>query len=122
MRTILSVCWSGVRFSEEELLERLAPEDVRSTGLAGEKIQTILTHASGNGAPIGGLKVIAEGGWFAPHTSGTEDIYKMYGESFRGEDHLGLILEEAQIIVTHALATSQQQPAIPSKTDLKEKP
>jgi phosphoglucomutase len=108
--------------SEEELLERLAPEHVRSTDLDSEKIQTILTHAPGNGAPIGGLKVIAESGWFTARPSWTEDIYKIYAESFRGEDHLGRILEEAQIIVNHALAASPQQPGIPSKTNLKEKP
>ena len=95
---------------EEELLGRFAPELVRFTDLAGEKIQTILTHAPGNSAPIGGLKVIAESGWFAARPSGAEDIYKIYAESFRGEDHLRRILEEAQIIVNDALATSPQPP------------
>ena len=122
MRTIVSVCRSWARFSEEELLERLAPEHVRSTDLAGEKIQTILPHAPGDGAPIGGLKVIAESGWFAARPPGTENIYKIYAESFRGDDHLGRILEKAQIIVNHALAASPQQLGIPSKTNLKEKP
>ena len=107
---------------EEELLGRFAPELVRFTDLAGEKIQTILTHAPGNSAPIGGLKVIAESGWFAARPSGAEDIYKIYAESFRGEDHLRRILEEAQIIVNDTLAASSQQPGIPSKTNLKENP
>lgn len=81
-----------------------------SAELAGESIQSILTQAPGNGAPIGGLKVIAESGWFAARPSGTEDIYKIYAESFRGADHLRRILEEAQTIVSAALAASPQQP------------
>ena len=91
---------------QKELLEKLSPQQVRRTDLAGEKIQTILTHAPGNGAPIGGLKVVAESGWFAARPSGTEDIYKIYAESFRGADHLRRILEEAQTIVSDALAAS----------------
>jgi phosphoglucomutase len=91
--------------AQKEMLERLSPEQVRSTDLAGEKIQTILTHAPGNGAPIGGLKVIAENGWFAARPSGTEDIYKIYAESFLGADHLRRILEEAQLIISDAVAT-----------------
>ena len=63
-----------------------------------------LTQAPGNGAPIGGLKVVAESGWFAARPSGTEDIYKVYAESFRGAEHLRRILEEAQTIVSTALA------------------
>jgi phosphoglucomutase len=89
---------------QKEMLERLSPQQVRLTDLAGEKIQTILTHAPGNGAPIGGLKVIAESGWFAARPSGTENIYKIYAESFRGADHLRRILEEAQAIVNDAVA------------------
>ena len=73
-------------------------------GSGWRKIQAILTHAPGNGAPIGGLKVVAESGWFAARPSGTEDIYKIYAESFRGADHLRRILEEAQAIVNDALA------------------
>ena len=106
--------------AQKEMLERLSPRQVRSTNLAGEKIQTILTHAPGNDAPIGGLKVITKSGWFAARPSGTEDIYKIYAESFRGADHLRLILEEAQTIVSDALAASPPQPGIPSKTNLKE--
>ena len=91
---------------QKEILGRLSPQQVRSTELAGEKIQAILTRAPGNGAPIGGLKVAAESGWFAARPSGTEDIYKIYAESFRGTDHLRRIQEEAQTIVSEALAAS----------------
>jgi len=89
---------------QKAMLGKLSAQQVQIKDLAGEKIQTILTHALGNGAPIGGLKVIAENGWFAARPSGTEDIYKIYAESFRGEDHLRRILEEAQTIVNDALA------------------
>jgi len=89
---------------QKELLARLSPQQVRSTDLVGENIQTVFTHAPGNGAPIGGLKVVAESGWFAARPSGTEDIYKIYAESFRGADHLRRLLEEAQAIVNDALA------------------
>jgi phosphoglucomutase len=91
---------------QKAILGKLSPQQVRSTDLAGEKVQAILTTAPGNGASIGGLKVAAESGWFAARPSGTEDIYKIYGESFRGADHLRLILEEAQTIVSDALAAS----------------
>ncbi len=90
--------------AQKELLAKLSPQQVKITELAGEKIQTVLTHAPGNGAPIGGLKVIAESGWFAARPSGTEDIYKIYAESFRGEEHLRRIQAEAQTIVSDALA------------------
>jgi phosphoglucomutase len=88
---------------QKEMLERLSPQQVQLTDLAGEKIQTIFTHAPGNGAPIGGLKLVAESGWFAVRPSGTENIYKIYAESFRGEEHLRHILEEAQVIVSNAI-------------------
>jgi phosphoglucomutase len=88
---------------QKEMLGKLSPQQVRSKDLAGEKVQAILTHAPGNDAPIGGVKVIAENGWFAARPSGTEDIYKIYAESFRGADHLHRILEEAQAIVNDAL-------------------
>jgi phosphoglucomutase len=91
---------------QKEILKRLSPQQVRQTDLAGEKIQSILTRAPGNDAPIGGLKVIAENGWFAARPSGTENIYKIYAESFRGADHLHRVLEEAQAIVSDALATA----------------
>jgi phosphoglucomutase len=89
---------------QKERLKRLSPQQVRLTDLAGEKIQAVLTHAPGNGAPIGGLKVKAENGWFAARPSGTEDIYKIYAESYRGPDHLHRIIEEAQAIVDDALS------------------
>ena len=87
---------------QKELLKKLSPQQVRLSDLAGEKVQTILSNAPGNGAPIGGLKVIAESGWFAARPSGTENIYKIYAESFRGQDHLRRILDEAQTIVDAA--------------------
>ncbi len=84
-------------------LGRLAPRDISASELAGEKIQHILTKAPGNGSPIGGLKCIAETGWFAARPSGTEDVYKIYAESFRGPDHLARIQQEAQAIVSKVL-------------------
>ena len=108
--------------NQKELLAKLSPQQVKLTEMAGEKIQTILTHAPGNGAPLGGLKVEAESGWFAVRPSGTEDIYKIYAESFRGADHLRRILEEAQTIVGDALAASPKKPGIPSEPKTKEKP
>lgn len=92
--------------AEKKMLESLSARQVRSAQLAGEKIQAILTHAPGNGAPIGGVKVMAHSGWFAARPSGTEDIYKIYAESFRGEKHLRRIIEEAQAIVSEALTGS----------------
>ena len=89
---------------EKEILMKLSPQQVRLKELAGEQIQTILTHAPGNGAPLGGLKVVAESGWLAVRPSGTEDIYKIYVESFRGTDHVRRILDEAQTIVSDAVA------------------
>ena len=89
---------------EKEILRRLSPQQVRLKDLAGEQIQNILTHAPGNGAPLGGLKVMAESGWFAARPSGTEDIYKIYAESFRGTEHLQRLLDEAQTIVSNAVA------------------
>ena len=91
---------------QKRALEGLSPEQVRITDLAGEKIRTVLTRAPGNGAAIGGIKVIAESGWFAARPSGTENIYKIYAESFCGEEHLRRILEEAQTIVDEALKAS----------------
>ena len=91
---------------QKDVLSRLSPQQIRPTELAGETIQTVLTHAPGNGAPIGGVKVMTKSGWFAARPSGTEDIYKIYAESFRGADHLRRILEEAPAIVGDALAAS----------------
>jgi phosphoglucomutase len=89
---------------QKALLAKLSPDQIKIKDLAGEKIQAILTTAPGNGAPIGGLKVVAGSGWFAARPSGTENIYKIYAESFRGEDHLKSIQEEAQIIINETLA------------------
>jgi len=94
--------------AQKKLLSALTPEQVHRTQLAGEPIRRILTRAPGNDAPIGGLKVITDGGWFAARPSGTEDIYKIYAESFRGEAHLRRIVEEAQAIVDDALTPGPQ--------------
>ncbi len=91
---------------QKTALERLSASDVHATELAGEQIQQILTDAPGDGNPIGGIKVIAESGWFAARPSGTEEIYKIYAESFLGPDHLRRIQQEAQTIVSQALAQS----------------
>jgi phosphoglucomutase len=107
---------------QKALLAKLSPRQVKQAGLAGEKIQTVLTRAPGNDAPLGGLKVAAGSGWFAARPSGTENIYKIYAESFRGADHLRRILEEAQSIVSDALAASPPEPGIASEPKPKEKP
>src|SRR5690242_5404883 len=88
---------------QKAALGKLSPDDVTADELAGDKIVDKLTTAPGNGAPIGGLKVVTDQGWFAARPSGTEDVTKLYAESFRGEDHLGRILEEAQAIVAAAV-------------------
>jgi phosphoglucomutase len=92
---------------EKAVLARLSPEQVRVTELAGERILDVLTVAPGNGAPIGGLKVVAEHGWFAARPSGTEDVYKVYAESLRGPEHLEQILAEAEGIVHSALESAR---------------
>ena len=89
---------------QKKKLAGLSPQQVRITEMAGEPIQSVLTKAPGNDAPIGGIKVISKGGWFAARPSGTEDIYKIYAESFHGADHLRTLLREAQTIVDTALA------------------
>ena len=89
---------------QRKLLAALAPQSIKASELAGEKIERILGTAPGNGAPIGGVKVIAQSGWFAARPSGTEDIYKIYGESFAGAEHLQRILVDAQAIVDRAIA------------------
>ena len=89
---------------QRQKLAKLSPAQVPGTELAGEKIESVLDHAPGNGAPIGGIKVISASGWFAARPSGTEDIYKIYAESFQGEEHLRGILREAQGIVDAAIA------------------
>ena len=96
---------------EKAVLEKLSPEHVRVSELAGEPIEKILTAAPGDGGPIGGVKVIAQSGWFAARPSGTEEIYKIYAESFRGKDHLLRIQADAQQIIRGALATAGQTAA-----------
>jgi phosphoglucomutase len=90
--------------SEKAVLLKLSPEDVKASDLAGDRIEAMLTTAPGNGAAIGGLKVVTAEGWFAARPSGTEDVYKLYAESFRGSDHLKRIQEEAQALVNRAMA------------------
>ncbi len=89
---------------QKAILAKLSPEQVTAEELAGEKITAKLTDAPGNGAPIGGLKVVSESGWFAARPSGTEDVYKLYAESFRGPQHLARIQDEAREIVSAALS------------------
>jgi len=91
---------------EKAALQKLSPEAVTESELAGEPITARLTRAPGNDAPIGGLKVVAASGWFAARPSGTEDLCKIYAESFRDEEHLRTIVAEAQQIVRHALGAS----------------
>jgi phosphoglucomutase len=90
--------------AEKAALGRLTPEAVTAASLAGDAITAVLTEAPGNGAPIGGLKVTTEHGWFAARPSGTENVYKVYAESFRGEEHLGRLIEEAQALVAATVA------------------
>jgi len=92
---------------QKAILGRLSPEGVTATELAGDRITGILTAAPGNGAPIGGLKVTTEQGWFAARPSGTEDVYKVYAESFRGEEHLARLIDEARALVTAALGAAE---------------
>jgi len=89
--------------AEKAVLAKLSPEQVTATELAGEAITARLTRAPGNDAAIGGLKVVTENGWFAARPSGTEDIYKIYAESFRGQEHLKHIQQQAREIVAAAL-------------------
>jgi phosphoglucomutase len=89
--------------AEKAALARLSADDVTASELAGEPIAAILTEAPGNGAAIGGLKVVTESAWFAARPSGTEDVYKIYAESFRGPDHLAQVQQEARAVVAAAL-------------------
>jgi phosphoglucomutase len=91
---------------QKAALEKLSPKDIHVVEVAGQKVQQILSTAPGDGNPIGGIKVIAKDGWFAARPSGTEEIYKIYAESFLGPDHLRRIEDEAQAIVSEALASS----------------
>lgn len=90
---------------QKAVLAKLSPEQVNATELAGDRIVAMLTKAPGNGAAIGGLKVVTSNGWFAARPSGTEDVYKLYAESFEGKEHLKRIQEEAQALVAVALAS-----------------
>jgi phosphoglucomutase len=89
---------------QKAVLAKLSPDQIAASTLAGETIIAKLTHAPGNGAAIGGLKVITENGWFAARPSGTEDVYKIYTESFKGQEHLKSIQKEAQAIVGDVFA------------------
>jgi phosphoglucomutase len=86
-------------------LAQLSPEQVDAKELAGDAIEAMLTNAPGNGAPIGGLKVVTKRGWFAARPSGTENVYKIYAESFAGEEHLRRIQEEARELVSRTVGT-----------------
>jgi phosphoglucomutase len=92
---------------EKARLKELSSEAVKASTLAGEPITAKLTRAPGNNAPIGGLKVATASGWFAARPSGTEDIYKIYAESFKDDAHLNTIVTEAQAIVNNALSFSK---------------
>ena len=94
--------------AEKAILGKLSADQVTATSLAGDEISAILTTAPGNGAAIGGLKVTTANGWFAARPSGTEDVYKIYAESFSGEDHLGRLIDEAQALVMSVLAASAE--------------
>jgi phosphoglucomutase len=93
--------------AEKAALLKLSPQQITVTEIAGDKITGLLTNAPGNGAPIGGLKVVLENGWFAARPSGTEEVYKLYAESFTGSDHLRHIQEEAQAIIGKAVGNSR---------------
>ncbi|MCB1025018.1 MAG: alpha-D-glucose phosphate-specific phosphoglucomutase, partial [Acidobacteria bacterium] len=94
--------------AQKAILGKLSPDQIKITQLAGEDIQAVVTNAPGNQAPIGGLKVVTENGWFAARPSGTEDIYKIYAESFLGSEHLRKIQDEAQTIVDEALRSGER--------------
>ncbi|WP_329113404.1 phosphoglucomutase (alpha-D-glucose-1,6-bisphosphate-dependent) [Streptomyces sp. NBC_01465] len=89
---------------EKAVLARLSPQQVTADTLAGEPVTSVLTEAPGNGAAVGGIKVTTESAWFAARPSGTEDVYKIYGESFQGADHLARVQEEAKAVVSAALS------------------
>lgn len=90
---------------QKAILAALTPDRIQASEIAGEPIESVLTHAPGNGAPLGGIKVITANSWFAARPSGTEDVYKIYAESFLGDDHLGQIQQAARDVVDAALAT-----------------
>ncbi len=94
---------------QKAILQQLSPPQIHAAELAGETIQAILTTAPGNGSPIGGIKVIAENGWFAARPSGTEEVYKIYAESFQSREHLRRIQEEAQTLIAHAFVAASHR-------------
>ena len=96
---------SAATAEQKAKLEKLSPAAVKDSTLAGEDITAKLSRAPGNNAPIGGLKVVARGGWFAARPSGTEAVYKIYAESFKDDAHLDAIVSEAQTMVDNALAS-----------------
>ena len=100
---------AGATPQQKAKLEELSPEAVEASDLAGEPITAKLTRAPGNNALIGGLKVVAASGWFAARPSGTENIYKIYAESLKSQEHLEAIVSEAQEIVNHALRPPEQE-------------
>jgi phosphoglucomutase len=91
---------------QKAILQKLSPEQIRATELAGDRIVSVLDKAPGDGQPVGGVKVISDGGWFAARPSGTEEIYKIYAESFRSREHLAGIQEEAKAIIAAAFAAA----------------
>src|SRR5690606_20126487 len=91
---------------QKTILQSLSPEQLQVRELAGDPVLSVLSKAPGNGASIGGVKVVTSHGWFAARPSGTEEVYKLYTESFRGRDHLKQIQTEAQAIVGHAFESS----------------
>jgi phosphoglucomutase len=93
--------------AQKKALTALTPAQITATELAGERVQRVISQAPGNGEPIGGVKVSTENGWFAARPSGTEDIYKVYAESFKGPDHLKRLMQEAQHVVDGALAAAR---------------
>lgn len=92
---------------QKDILKRLSAQEISTRMLAGEPILATLTEAPGNGSPIGGLKVVTENGWFAVRPSGTEDVYKIYAESFLGQAHLQRIQEEARALITKVFASKE---------------
>ena len=94
---------AGANRQQKERLKKLSPSDIDATTLAGEEITATLTEAPGNHAPIGGLKVVTDNAWFAARPSGTEDKYKIYAESFNGDDHVRKVQEEAQHLIENVL-------------------
>jgi phosphoglucomutase len=93
---------------QKAVLAKLSAGSIDSAELAGQPVIQVMTSAPGDGSPIGGVKVVAQDGWFAARPSGTEDLYKIYAESFLGEEHLQRIQDEAQVIVGRALSVSSK--------------